>query len=39
MKGIKFYLYLFLVDPQKRFGGIGDRYTSEIKGESFCKYD
>ena len=33
MKGIDVFLLLFLVDLQRRFGNIDEKYTSEIKGE------
>ena len=33
MKGIDVFLLLFLVDLQRRFGNIDEKYTSEIEGE------
>ena len=33
MKGIDVFLLLFLVDLQRRFGNIDEKYTGEIKGE------
>ena len=32
-----FYIYLFLVDIRRRFGGIDKKYTNEIKGEFLVK--